>query len=140
MISSLVVEANIIFSALIKQSYNFKLLSVLGGLGIKLYSPEFVFEEIKKREEKILRFSKLNADELKFILDKLFKAIEIAPKSKYELFLDESKQIFSEHLKDAPYFALALSLNSPIWSDEKAFKKQSKVKIFSTSDLSKLTR
>ena len=33
------------------------------------------------------------------------------------------------------YFALALKLDCPIWSNEKAFKKQSVVKAFSTSDL-----
>ena len=39
------------------------------------------------------------------------------------------------HPKDAEYFALALRFVFPIWSNEKAFKKQSKVKVFSTSDL-----
>ena len=39
------------------------------------------------------------------------------------------------HPKDAEYFALALKFDFPIWSNEKAFKKQSVVKVFSTSDL-----
>ncbi|MCK4476655.1 MAG: hypothetical protein KAU16_08005 [Methanophagales archaeon] len=39
------------------------------------------------------------------------------------------------HLKDVEYFALALKLDFPIWSNEKAFKKQSVVKVFSTPDL-----
>ena len=45
MLDSLVVEANVIFTALIKKSDNFKLISLLPKLGIKLYSPEFVLEE-----------------------------------------------------------------------------------------------
>jgi len=39
------------------------------------------------------------------------------------------------HPKDLEYFALALRFDFPIWSNEKAFNKQSKVKVFSTSDL-----
>ncbi len=39
------------------------------------------------------------------------------------------------HARDVQYFALALSFNAAIWSNEKAFKKQSKVKVFSTSEL-----
>ena len=51
-------------------------------------------------------------------LDKIPEAKELAP-----------------HLKDVEYFALALKLDCPIWAQEKAFKKQSKVKVFYTSDL-----
>ena len=42
---------------------------------------------------------------------------------------------FAPHAKDVPYFALALSLNCPIWSDEKSFKKQNKVEVYSTADV-----
>lgn len=35
------------------------------------------------------------------------------------------------------FFALALKLNCPIWSNENLHKKQSKVKIYSTSELIK---
>ncbi len=135
MLSAVVVDANILFSALIKPSHNFKLISGLHNSGVKLYSPQFVFEEIQKREEKILRFSKLNAYELKFVMGKLLKSLEIVSEPVYESFLEESKQIFPEHLKDVPYFALCLSLNSPLWSNEKLHKKQSKVKVYSTSEL-----
>ena len=43
-----------------------------------------------------------------------------------------------EETKDDPYFALALAFNFPIWSDEGAFRKQSKVKVFTTAELLKL--
>jgi len=44
-------------------------------------------------------------------------------------------KLLAPHLKDVEYFALALRFDFPIWSNEKAFKKQSKVKVFSTKDL-----
>ena len=39
--------------------------------------------------------------------------------------MQEARKL-SPHYKDAPYFALALSINSPIWSNEKKFEEQSK--------------
>ena len=42
---------------------------------------------------------------------------------------------FKTHPKDVEYFALALRFDFPIWSNEKGFKKQTKVKVFSTSEL-----
>ena len=137
MLDSLVVEANIIFAALIKKSDNFKLISLLPKLGVKLYSPEFVFEEIKKREEKLLKFSELNISELRFLINKLFKSVKSVSKSEYESFLAEAKAIFPEHPKDSAYFALALKSRIPLWSNEKLHKKQSKVKVYSTSELLK---
>ena len=54
-----------------------------------------------------------------------------------ELFLDKvpEAKVLAPHLKDVEYFALALKLDCPLWSNEKAFKKQSRVKVFSTSKL-----
>ena len=137
MLDSLIVEANIIFAALIKKSGNFKLISLLPKLGVKLYSPEFVFEEIGKREEKLLKFSGLNISELRFLTGKLFKSIKSVSKSEYGSFLAEAKDIFPEHPKDSAYFALALRLNIPLWSNEKLHENQPKVKVYSTSKLLK---
>jgi len=137
MLDSLVVEANVIFAALIKKSDNFKLISLLPKLGIKLYSPEFVLEEIKKREERLLKFSGLNIFELRFLMNTLFKSVKSVSKSEYESFLMEAKAIFPEHPKDSAYFALALRLNIPLWSNEKLHENQPKVKVYSTSKLLK---
>jgi len=57
------------------------------------------------------------------------------PDEELKDFAGEAKQILEEHLKDIPYFALALYLKWGIWSNEKRFKKQSRIKVFSTSDL-----
>ena len=71
-----------------------------------------------------------------FIL--LCEVLEVIPKSEYERFLSEAKNLLPEHPKDGPYFALALKLSIPIWSSEKRFKKQSKVKVFPTHELKEL--
>jgi len=39
------------------------------------------------------------------------------------------------HVEDAPYLALALWKRIPLWSNDKGMKLQSRVKVFTTSQL-----
>ena len=69
---------------------------------------------------------------IEFILGKII----IVPEYEYTHLFSEARRL-APHTKDVPYFALALRLRCAIFSDEKAFKNQSKVKIYSTSELVK---
>ena len=64
----------------------------------------------------------------------LLNFVRIVSKQEYLECMEEASKL-AKHTKDMPYFALALSLNCAIWSDEKSFKQQSKVKVHSTSEL-----
>ncbi len=44
-------------------------------------------------------------------------------------------ETLAPHAKDVHYFALALAYNAAIWSNEKAFKHQSEVRIYSTAEV-----
>ena len=105
----LVVEANIVFQALIKRGFILGLIRLLSKAGARLYSPEFILREISKRKERLLKYSGLTKVELEFVIKLLFKKIEIMPEPKYSKFLPEALEIFPHHRKDAPYFALTLS-------------------------------
>ena len=41
------------------------------------------------------------------------------------------------HPEDAPYLALALKLEIPVWSNDSGMKRQKSVKVFATHDLLK---
>lgn len=56
------------------------------------------------------------------------------PREEIMPFIGEAKNI-SPDAKDAPYFALAMRLKCPIWSNDKDLKKQNSVEIYSTDDL-----
>lgn len=134
----IIVEANIVFQALIKRGFIFRLIKQLSKAGIKLHSPEFILDEVRSREERLLKYSGLTKIELEFLIRVLFSKIEIVPLPKYSRFVPEALSIFPGHIKDAPYFALALSsFGYVLWSDEKRHKKQPKVKVCSTSELLK---
>ena len=132
----LVVDTNIFFSALIKRGFMFDLLFSISKEGIQLYSPQYLIEEIGRNKEKLLKYSKLPQNELDFVIEFLLANVRIVVESEYASFLSDAKGL-APHIKDVPYFALALHLNCPIWSDEVAFKKQSKLKVYSTSELLK---
>ena len=133
----LIVDANILFSFFKKESLRRELIERLPHFGYKLISPDYVFEELFKEKEKIVEYSKIDDTIFLFLVSLLQRKIETISKSNYERWIDKAKEI-SPHDKDIPYFALALSLNAAIWSDEKAFKKQNKVKILSTEELKKI--
>ena len=134
----LIPDANILFSFFRMESERKRVMKELLALGCRLICPEFVFEELKNRKEKILRYSK-NIDEIEFTyqLFLLQSEIKTFSEEKYRSFLSKAGKI-SPHggdTKGDPYFALALFLDCPIWSDEKAFKEQAEIKIFSTKEL-----
>ena len=136
----LIVDASILFSFFMKHSTRRKMVEELSEFGCKLISPKFVFKELSDKRERIKKFGELNELAFAFLFSLLDRKIESFSDEVYNKFLPDANKI-SPHgkdvTKDDPYFALALALNCAVWSDEKAFKKQSKVKVFTTSELLK---
>lgn len=130
----LIIDANELFSFFNKKS-KARELSLLPK--IKLYSPMFVIEEINKYKKDISK--KFNLTELQFkIIEKLFyNVINIVGIEEFSEFIKEAETI-SPDPKDVEYFALALKLNCPIWSEDKKLKNQDKVEVLSTSEILKI--
>ncbi|MDI6810718.1 MAG: PIN domain-containing protein [archaeon] len=85
-----------------------------------------------KNMDEIVERSKLPPEELGNVFRFIKREIDFIPFEEFNRYAEEAGKI-APHAKDLQYFALALSFNAAIWSDEKAFK--SKVKVFSTSEL-----
>lgn len=70
------------------------------------------------------------------MIKELFEAAEINVFATPELtpFMKKAK-LLSPDPNDCPYFALALKLGCPIWSNDKRLKTQYNVKVYSTEDL-----
>jgi predicted nucleic acid-binding protein len=68
----------------------------------------------------------------------LSELISVIPQSEYESFIPAASTLLPGHPKDIPYFALALKLMAPVWSNEKRFKKQSQIVVYSTTELKQL--
>ncbi len=112
-----VVDSNILFSALIsgKQVY----LDIFRAVDV--YIPDFVFPEIEKYEQRILRKTRLGNTFREFTRD-LFTDVTVIPKlaispdslaRAYELCRDIDE-------KDTPFLALSIELDIPLWTNDKS--------------------
>ena len=132
----LVVDANILFSFFNPRSLRRSLINSLSRTH-KLISPEYVFEELLRDKSRIMKASDIDASDFILFLSFLEMKMVVVPVSEYNSFMKAAEEC-APHKKDLPYFALALSCNCPIWSDEKDFQTQSRIKAISTSEISKL--
>ncbi len=129
----LIIDANELFAAMIARGVT---LNLFFDRRLDLVSPRFILEEYIKHKGDIVNRSGLNEEETLSFLLLLTPKIKLFEKEEISEFLKEAKEI-SPDSDDVEYFALALKLNCPIWSEDKLLKKQSKVKVYSTSDLLK---
>jgi len=128
----LVVDANILFAALIKEGSTAELLI---SDKLQLFAPEFLFTEFAKYEELILKKTHRSHEEFNQFLDLLKEQITIIPKKEIIPFMDKAEKI-SPDPKDIVYLALAFALKSNIWSNDKKLKQgQEEITVFSTEEL-----
>ncbi|MFH1365157.1 MAG: PIN domain-containing protein [archaeon] len=128
----LVIDANIVISALI--SANGKIRELIFLKDFSLFAPEYLSEEVERYAIEIIEKSELSKESFEIAKSLIFSKIKLIPFSEFEPSMEKSKNICPDE-KDTEYFSLALSKNIPIWSEDKALKKQSSVKIFSTKEL-----
>lgn len=127
----LVVDANILFAALIKESTTATL--VFSPL-VKLYAPNFVVEEFMKYSELIQKKMKRTNEQFVTIMHLLHQIITVVPEEEYEEEMGEAKEISPDE-KDVMYLALALKLKCAIWSNDSRLKEQNNVHIYSTKEV-----
>ena len=102
----------------------------------EFFAPFRILAELENNREEIRSKSGFSHEDFDNFISVIKLKIKFVPLEDFIDKISDAKEL-SPHSKDIEYFALALSLNFPIWSDETAFKKQSKVKVHSTSDLVK---
>lgn len=61
--------------------------------------------------------------------------MKFAKEEEYSKFLPEGRKI-SPDPDDSDFFALALKLDCPIWSEDKKLKEQSRIRVLNTRELS----
>jgi len=130
----IILDVNVILSALIRDSTTRKIIL---NSEFDFYFPEPSLHKIRKYKSYILEKSGLIEEEYNKIMATLFKYIKLVPTKEIDKNWDEAKKIM-EHIdkEDVVFIATALSLpDSVIWSDDRHFEKQDKVKVFKTKDM-----
>lgn len=132
MVFRIVIDANRIIAALIKEGIS---RAIIFDSRFEFISPDYIIEELNNHKIEIMNKAKIDEKEFDVLLSILFEKITIFPKSEYGSFLDEAGKMIKDW-GDIPYLALALSASADgIWSDDKDFLEQDRIKIFSTRDV-----
>lgn len=117
-----VVDAGIIFSSLLSESAGQR--KTLFNKEYKFYPPNFVFLEIFKHKEKILKHTKTDEagvyEYLVSILQKIHFVNEEIISVENSMFAYDLCKDIDE--KDTPFVALALELDAYLWSGDKKLK------------------
>jgi predicted nucleic acid-binding protein len=136
---NLVIDTNVFISALIKENSVARKIARKSELNFLF--PEFEFQEIYKHKEDLL--NKSGYSEIEFIQATSYLLRHMRIVRFFEIcdYLTEARAIIGKiDPDDSIFIATALAFNCPIWSDDKHFKKQNKVKIITTKDMLGLTR
>ena len=133
----IVIDTNIIISALIKESITRKIII---ESGFSFAYPEISMQEILRYRGYILEKGNYNESNFNSILNKLFEYINLVPLKIVNSKLSEAKKIMEKiDINDIIFLATALALNkATIWSDDKDFERQKIIKIIKTKDMLKL--
>lgn len=129
----LVIDSNILFAALLKESITSDIL-----FKHTLYAPEFIIEEFKKYKE-YLKGKTMRAEKDFIGLFDLFERnVILIPKEEIEPFIEKAEKI-SPDQKDVPYLALAMKLSCGLWSNDRALKeKQNTIQVYSTEEIANM--
>ncbi len=116
----IVVDTNILFSALLSPSGKISDL-ILNSSGVfDFMSPNFVFEELGRHRSKLLKISNYNEQQLDFLMHSLFKNIdfidlEYISEINWEKAIELVKNVDQF---DAPFVALSLQTNALLWTGD----------------------
>jgi predicted nucleic acid-binding protein len=126
-----VVDTNICFSFFKKGSFTEKLIV---SSEFTLFAPSFVFEELDKYKETIIKKSKITAKEYAVKKKELQNYITFVKEEEY---LSQIKKalVISPDENDFDFFALALHKKIPLWTNDNKLKEQDEIRVFSTADI-----
>jgi predicted nucleic acid-binding protein len=127
----LVVDTNVLISALIRQGETRR---ILFDFGFEFVTPAYSISEIRKYKDEICRKAGIDSVEFEHLLEILFRYIKIINPDFYSSYLEEAGGLIKDS-KDVSFLACALALQCGIWSNDKGFKEQDKIKIYSTQEL-----
>lgn len=132
----LVIDSNIIFAALIRDSSTRKIIK---DLTADFFVISHNFIELQKYKEEIIRKSGLTEARIDILLEKISRNCILISDQDLTVVWNDAKTIMdSIDPDDTPFIAAALATGADIWSDDPHFQKQKNIKTWKTAELVKL--
>ena len=131
---NIVIDSNIFFSALIKDSITRKLILEYDKFFL---FPEYIFEEMEKYKEELFKKSGMNAGDFDKLLHLLLQKVMIVPNEALSSYKEEALEILKDiDPNDAIFLACTLAYPDAIlWSEDKRLKMQTKIKVLNTKEI-----
>ena len=130
---ALVVDANVVISALVADSTTRELIVTLEP---PLLTPAVIHQEIDRHRPTIVDKSGMDAARVEQLLDLLFQYIETAPATEFHQCIDRADDaIGAVDPDDVLYLASALALDAAIWTDDADFSELELVSVYVPSTL-----
>lgn len=117
----IVVDTNIIFSGLLNPNGTISDLLLNSSDTFNFYTPTYLLDELENHKKKLLKITGFSEKELDFLQRNLFKKIDLIDlesirESTWEKAIELTKDVDEF---DVPFIALALELESPLWTGDK---------------------
>ncbi len=128
-----VVDTNILMTFFWENSFTKGLLI---DQDLEFFAPEYALEEINRNASEIMKKTGISLDKFKELRKDLAMCVEFIPLGEYSKFLEKVSSIINK--EDVDFIALALKLKFPVWSNDRQFKKQRFVKVFTTEEIIKM--
>ncbi len=125
------VDANVLFACLIKDSTTRRMFF---NPALSLFAPEFIVDEFARYLVEVRKKSGLSDEELYQLVDKVLGQLVLVPDKNLKPFLPAAASIV-EDPKDWLYISCALYENTIIWSHDRDFGTQKRIRIISTKEL-----
>lgn len=118
---NIVVDTNIIFSALISANSTIPEMIIAPFRNFKFYTSEFLFEELDSHKNKLQKTSRLSEKEIDRAKTELFKyisviSLDIIPQKIWE---EAERLTFDIDPDDIPFVALTIFLDAYLWTGDK---------------------
>ncbi|MBI4439472.1 PIN domain-containing protein [Candidatus Woesearchaeota archaeon] len=131
-----VIDTNILISALIKDSITRRLIV---KSGFQFNYPEMSFHELRKHKSLVLDKSGMSEVEYMDVLNDLLSYVNVIPDEAVTQTLEEAAKLMGKiDPDDVVFLAAALTLDAAIWSDDAHFDRQKRIKIFKTKEMARL--
>jgi predicted nucleic acid-binding protein len=129
----IVVDANILFSALLKDGTTRRLL--LHG-GLDLHTPGHIWDEFARNRDFLVKKSGATRASFDLLVDALRDRIADVPLPLVQARMDEAQShLAPKDRLDAPYVAACLALGAMLWTRDKRLKARAPVRVVTTEDV-----
>lgn len=131
---NIVIDANVLFSALIKDSLTRRLILEYDS---QFLFPEYIFTEFEKHKDELLHKMRMTPNEAETLLQIILRKVVIIPNAHLKAFRDKALAIAEPiDVNDVIFIACALAYpNSILWSNDKKLKQQHEVTVLNTQEM-----